>query len=133
MLVLLTASVVGALPLQPQRVDSGSMAPAVPTGAVVLVRHTGDQVHRRDVVTADVAGVPLVKRVVAVAGEEVAVEDGVLVVDGRPVCERDVDPDRQDGVWFGPSWCRRVRCSCSATTAPARWTPAPSAPSRWPR
>lgn len=102
MLVLLTASVVGALPLQPQRVDSGSMAPAVPTGAVVLVRHTGDQVHRRDVVTADVAGVPLVKRVVAVAGEEVAVEDGVLVVDGRPVCERDVDPDRQDGVWFGP-------------------------------
>ncbi len=92
----------GVLPLQPERVGSGSMAPAVPTGALVLVRHDVGEVHRRAVVTADVGGVPVVKRVVAVAGEEVAVEDGVLVVDGRPVCERDVDPDRQDGVWFGP-------------------------------
>jgi signal peptidase I len=101
-LALLTASVVGVLPVQPERVGGGSMAPTVPTGALVLVRHGVDEVHPRDVVTADVGGTAVVKRVVAVAGQEVAVEDGVLVVDGRPVCERDVDPDRQDGVWFGP-------------------------------
>ncbi|SDG31383.1 signal peptidase I [Klenkia brasiliensis] len=103
-LLVVTASVLGVLPLQPVRTGSGSMAPAAPTGALLLVQHGAGQVGRRDVVTvsADVTGEPLVKRVVAVGGDEVAIEDGVLVVDGRPVCERDVDPDRLDGVWFGP-------------------------------
>lgn len=104
LLVLLTASVAGLLPLQPQRVGSGSMHPAVPTGALLLVDRGDVTPHHRDVVTvsADLTGEPLVKRVVATAGETVAVEDGVLVVDGQAVCEPAVDPAAQDGVWFGP-------------------------------
>lgn len=102
--MLLTASVAGLLPVQPLRVGSGSMQPAVPAGALLVVDHGRFSPHGRDVVTvsADLTGEPLVKRVVATAGEQVAIEDGVLVVDGRAVCESTVDPREQDGVWFGP-------------------------------
>ncbi|MCW2581227.1 MAG: signal peptidase [Klenkia sp.] len=104
LLALVTAAVVGVLPVQLMRTSSGSMSPAVPAGALVLVDHRAGDPQLRDVVTvsASVTGQELVKRVVALAGGVVAVEDGVLVVDGRRVCEPDVDPDRQDGVWFGP-------------------------------
>lgn len=104
MLGVVTAGVVGVLPVQLVRAGSGSMAPTVPAHALLVVDHRDSPVGRRDVVTvsAAVTGVEMVKRVVAVAGETVAVEDGRLVVDGRAVCERDVDPGHEDGVWFGP-------------------------------
>ena len=104
MLVTATAAVLGVLPVQLMRAGSGSMSPAVPAGALLLVVHQDTPGHRRDVVTVSetVTGVELVKRVVAVAGETVAVEDGRLVVSGHPVCESGVDPEMEDGVWFGP-------------------------------
>jgi signal peptidase I len=104
LVVLLAASVVGLLPVQVMRVGSGSMAPAVDTGDLVLVVPATGPVRRRDVVAAPHpdTGVLLVKRVVAVGGDRVALEDGVLVVDGVAVCEPSIDPARLDGVWFGP-------------------------------
>ncbi len=102
--LLVVASVTGLLPVQVMRVDSGSMAPTVGTGDLLVVDRGGHPVGRRDVVVLPHpdTGVLLVKRVVAVAGEQVAIEDGVLVVDGAAVCEAPIDPSRLDGVWFGP-------------------------------
>ena len=42
------------------------------------------------------------KRVVAVAGQHVAIRDADLYVDGRLVVEPQVDHSRVDGLWFGP-------------------------------
>lgn len=104
-LVLLgVASVTGLLPLRAMRVESGSMAPTVSAGDLLLVRAGGAAVQRGDVVVAaapDDGGL-LVKRAVGVGGDEVAVEDGVLVVNGAPACEPVIDPAAIDGVWFGP-------------------------------
>ena len=44
----------------------------------------------------------LVKRVAAVGGDTVGIEDGVLVVNGRPVRESYVNHDSVDSVYFGP-------------------------------
>ncbi len=98
------ASVAGLLPVQVMRVGSGSMAPTVAAGDLVLAEHTPGPVGRRDVVVVahPVTGTLLVKRVVALGGDEVSIEDGVLVVDAVPVCEPSIDPARLDGVWFGP-------------------------------
>jgi signal peptidase I len=102
--VLVVASVAGLLPVQVMRVASGSMAPTIATGDLVLVEHAAGPVGLRDVVVVPhpSTGTLLVKRVVAVGGDQVAIEDGVLVVDSVPVCEPTIDPARLDGVWFGP-------------------------------
>ena len=104
LLLLLVGSITGVLPLQVMRVDSGSMSPTIATGDLVAVERGAGEVDRSDVVVASHpdTGEPLVKRVVGLGGDQVAIEDGVLVVDGEPVCESAVDPARQDGVWFGP-------------------------------
>jgi signal peptidase I len=47
-------------------------------------------------------GADTVKRVVALAGQTVALEDAVLHVDGVAVDEPQVDLSRIDGTWFGP-------------------------------
>jgi signal peptidase I len=101
--LLLCAAVTGILPVQVMRIGSGSMAPTLPTGGLVVVSTFSD-VARRDVVVVHPPGSAelLVKRAVAVGGDEVAIEDGVLVVNGDPVCEPGIDPDRIDGVWFAP-------------------------------
>ena len=104
LLVLVVGSVTGLLPAQVMRVDSGSMAPAVAAGDLLVVERGAGPVDRRDVVAVPHPGTGalLVKRVVAVGGEQVALADGVLVVDGEAVCEPSIDPSRLDGVWFGP-------------------------------
>jgi signal peptidase I len=102
--VLLAASVTGLLPVQIMRVSAESMTPTLDSGDLVLVDRTDQDPDRMDVVVAegpDDAGL-LVKRVVGLGGDTVGIEDGVLLVDGRPVCEPDVDPDLIDGAYFGP-------------------------------
>jgi signal peptidase I len=103
LLLLVMASVAGLLPLQLMRVDSGSMAPTIATGDLVLLRHAQDAVHRGDVVAVEnpSGNGLLVKRAVGLAGDAVSIEDGVLVVNGTPVCET-IDPVLIDGAWFGP-------------------------------
>jgi signal peptidase I len=102
--LLFAASLVGLLPVQVMRVDSGSMQPTVAPGDLLLVQHWHGAVHRGDVVAVDnpLEDGLLVKRVVGLGGDEVAIEDGVLVVDGAAVCEPAIDPLLLDGVWFGP-------------------------------
>jgi len=101
--LLVVASVMGLLPLQLMRVGSDSMSPTIATGDLVLVRHAQDPVHRGDVVAIeDPSGdAVLVKRAVGLGGDEVSIDDGVLVVNGTPVCET-IDPLLIDGVYFGP-------------------------------
>ena len=100
----LVASVTGILPLRLMRVGSDSMSPTIMSGDLVLVERSGGAVERRDVVVVDhpETGDLLVKRAVAIGGDRLAIEDGVLVVNGEPVCEPGIDPARLDGVWFGP-------------------------------
>ena len=95
----------GLLPVQLVRVGSDSMRPTLAAGDLVLVEHDAGPARRMDVVAArhPDSGTLLVKRAVGLAGDRVAIEDGVLVVDGVPVCEPAIDPDRLDGVWFGPA------------------------------
>jgi signal peptidase I len=102
--LLVVASVAGLLPVQVMRVDSGSMAPTIAADDLVVLERDAGPVGRRDVVVVPHpdTGTLLVKRVVALGGEAVSIEDGVLVVDSTPVCEPSIDPARLDGVWFGP-------------------------------
>ena len=102
--LLLVAATSGLLPVQPMRVDSDSMTPTVASGDLLLVRHGQGPVARGDVVavTSPLDDGMLVKRVVGVGGDVVAIEDGVLVVAGTAICEPAIDPARLDGVWFGP-------------------------------
>lgn len=92
----------------PHRVGSDSMAPTLRAGDVVVVQRAGagavKGLHRGDLVTfrAPDDGLETVKRVVGLPGDEVAVEDAVLVVNGRPVDEPYVDASRIDGLYYGP-------------------------------
>ena len=88
-------------------VASDSMAPTVDSGDIVVVDKLpwrSDHVTRGELVTfaSPVDRKPLVKRVVAVAGDTVAIDDAVLVVNGHRVSEPYVDYGRIDGTYFGP-------------------------------
>lgn len=90
----------------PVRVSSGSMAPTVCTGDVVAVDHLrpGRPPQVDDIVTfaSPTDGSEQIKRIVAVAGQKVAIADAVLQVDDRAVDEPYVDQASIDGVYFGP-------------------------------
>lgn len=102
--VLLVARVFVAEPL---KVSSDSMQPTLRSGDHVLVTKVGTRAHaphRNDIVAliSPADGHLLVKRVAAVAGDTVGLEDGVLVVNGRPVHEGYVDLGLVDGDYYGP-------------------------------
>jgi signal peptidase I len=108
-LVLAVAAVVGLriFVLEPFRIPSDSMAPTLRAGDQVLVdkrAYHGSAPRRGDlaVFRAPRTGEILLKRVVAVAGDTVGIEDGVLVVDGRRPREPYADPEAIDSVYFGP-------------------------------
>lgn len=98
---------VGLVVLEPVRVSSSSMHPTLEAGDHVLVVKVTPRLRapaRRDVVVLHAPGDATlsVKRVVAVGGDTVALEDGALVVDGIPVPEPEVDASGVDSVYFGP-------------------------------
>jgi signal peptidase I len=92
---------------EPLKVSSDSMQPTLRSGDQVLVTKVGSRAHaphRNDIVAliSPADGHLLVKRVAAVGGDTVGLEDGVLVVNGNPVHEGYVDLRLMDGVYFGP-------------------------------
>lgn len=98
---------VHAFVIEPVRVRSDSMEPTLKSGAVVLIDKLTFRIrdpHRGDVVvTSDPrTGEPIVKRVVAVAGDSVGIENGLLVVNGATVVEHYIDNDNMEGFYFGP-------------------------------
>ncbi len=104
-LVVLVVLLVTAL--EPLRVTSQSMSPTLDSGDQVLVDKltgrwrapaVGDVVVFRD----PVGDALVVKRVVALAGQTVGLEDGELVVDGAVRHEPQVDVSRIDSTYFGP-------------------------------
>lgn len=100
-----SGSVAGLLPVQVVRVSAASMAPTIGDGDLVLLERGDGPFARRDVVAVrrPDTGEQLIKRVVAVGGDRVAIEDGVLVVNDSAVCEPSIDPEDIDGVWSGPT------------------------------
>ena len=99
--------VVRGVVVEPREVASESMEPTLHPGSVVLVDKIGPRlkgVHREDIVVfaSPQDGRESVKRVVAVAGQHVAIRDADLYVDDVLVVEPQVDRSRIDGVWFGP-------------------------------
>lgn len=92
---------------EPMRVGSASMAPTLQPGDQVVVDKFTPRLsapQRMDVVTASAphSRLTLVKRVIGVGGDTVAIEDGLLFVNGRLVAERYVDHELMDSVYFGP-------------------------------
>jgi signal peptidase I len=107
--------VMRALLIEPVRVPSDSMRPTIRAGDHVLMVKVGEP--RRDdlIVFTDPDPDPdpgpdpgpergelLLKRVVAVGGDQVGIEDGVLVVNGTPVREPYADLSGVDGLYYGP-------------------------------
>lgn len=94
----------GVLPLQAIRIPTDSMTPTISPGDHLLL-------DKRDAARAGVGDVvvvhdPLgdgliVKRVVAVGGDTIGFEDGILVRNGLPVTEP-YTTDFLDGVYYGP-------------------------------
>jgi signal peptidase I len=92
---------------EPMRVRSDSMAPTLSSGAVVLVDKISFRArdpHRGEIVVAvdPRTGESIVKRVVAVGGDLVGIENGLLVVNGTSVVEKYIDNHNMDGFYFGP-------------------------------
>lgn len=104
-LVLLAVLFLRAEVVRPVSVASTSMEPTVRPGAVVVVDLVGWRPLRRGdlvVFSSPEDGGYAIKRVVGLGGDVVAIEDAVLVVDGRVVDEPFVDHDSIDATYFGP-------------------------------
>jgi len=107
--LLLAAAVVVGLRLwvvEPLTVASDSMEPTVTQGSTLLVSRLQGPLDSSDagrlvVFRSPEDGRSMVKRLVAVAGQTVAIRDGVLHVDGAVVAEPYVDPRLVDGTFFG--------------------------------
>lgn len=92
--------------LSSYRVESGSMEPTLCAGDRVLVdkRVAADDLRRGDlaVVSAPDDGRLVVKRVVGLPGDRLAIRDALLFVDGKRVPEPYVDHSRIDALFYGP-------------------------------
>jgi signal peptidase I len=106
-LIVLTASALRLWVAEPFGIPSESMAPTLRGGDSVLVdklayRGADPSVGDLAVFRAPGSGEITLKRVVAVGGDTVGIEDGVLVVNGKRPAEPYADPDAIDSVYFGP-------------------------------
>ena len=103
--VLAIAVVVRTQVIDVVSVSSDSMAPTACSGDTVVLSRLGTaSVDVDDIVTFPNPqdGAPTIKRIVALAGQRVAIRDAELVVDGHTVAEPYVDHATIDGVYFGP-------------------------------
>jgi len=89
---LLLALLIRTMVAEAALVDGPSMQPNLYTGFAILAEKVSYQLHspqRGDVVLLNLPGEtqPLVKRVLALPGETVAVREGRTYIDGRPIDE----------------------------------------------
>jgi signal peptidase I len=103
----LCALLVRAFVAEPFAIPSESMEPTLQPGDHVLVDKLAfrfGHVHRGDLVVfrAPEGGAVALKRIVGLGGDRVAIEDGVLSVNGRLERESFVDYPSVDSVYFGP-------------------------------
>lgn len=99
--------VVGLACYEPFAVRSVSMSPTLSSGDQVLIDKVTERSRhpeRRDLIVFLRPGSQeqMVKRVSAVAGDEVGLEDGQLVVNGEIIDEPFVDLESIDGTYYGP-------------------------------
>lgn len=104
---LLTGLLVRTFVLRPLTVSSTSMEPTLCPGDRVLVNLWSpglDDLSRGDLVALRLDGseVPVVKRVVGLPGDEVAIRDALLYVNGDVVDEPYVDHKSIDALFYGP-------------------------------
>lgn len=101
---MLVAGVLFAI--QPIRVHADSMQPTLRSGDEIVIDRLTLALrapHRGEIVVANSPlGGLVVKRVAALGGDSVGIEDGVLVVNGKQQRENYVDYASIDGVYFGP-------------------------------
>ena len=110
LVIALVLSAIVGVPMfvaQPATISGDSMQPTLHSGEHVLVDKMTFRFRaprRGDlVIVADPAGTgSIVKRIVAVGGDLVGIEDGLLVLNGTTVNEDYTDQDRMDGYFHGP-------------------------------
>jgi signal peptidase I len=93
--------------VEPIHVTSDSMLPAVQPGAYALVLTTPaalDELAPDDLVVFESPddGSVNVKRVIALGGQDMAIRNAVVYVDGVQRREPDIDPSALEGTYFGP-------------------------------
>lgn len=93
--------------VEPVTVVSDSMAPAIMQGSVVMMykpaaAHRPPQFGDIIAFTSPQDGHTAIKRIIAVGGQQVAIRDGELFVDGLHVQEPSIDQSRIDATYFGP-------------------------------
>jgi signal peptidase I len=87
------------------RIVTSSMTPTLQPGDRVLVSGAdrgGGRWQRGDVVELDLGATPVIKRIVGLPGDLIALRDGRLVRNGIRVDEPWSPPQLIDGVYFGP-------------------------------
>ena len=106
--LLLVFGVVRPFVAEPLAITTASMDPTLQAGDSVLATkfaYRFAEPERGDIILfeAPADGAPTIKRVVGVAGDTVAVRDGVLFVNGEKTREGYVDYNLTDSTFFGPT------------------------------
>lgn len=103
---LMALAVVGlrAEVIEPVRVTSASMAPTLKQGDVVVVNKLDKEPARGELVTlrSPQDGERVLKRVVGVGGDVVAIRDAILYVNDVEIQEPYVDHESIDALYYGP-------------------------------
>ena len=93
--------------VEPVRVNADSMSPTLRGGDALIIdklSYRFREPRRGEIVTTrdPQSGTSIVKRVVAVEGDSVGLEDGLLVLNGEIVEETYTDQEQMDGYFYGP-------------------------------
>lgn len=92
---------------EPVRTSGDSMSPTLHDGDALVIQKVSywfsePAIGEIVVATAPDTGESVVKRVVAVGGDSIGIEDGVLVRNGAPVVEPYANQDQMGGYYWGP-------------------------------